>query len=125
MADDILPGDLRDFISRYIDSIAELEALLLLRANSGEAWDAAKVAQRLYASEQDTAEVLARLCADELLSCEGGLYRYSGATPELARLVDRLAEAYAQHLIPVTNMIHAKPRRIRQFADAFKFRKDR
>jgi hypothetical protein len=45
--------------------------------------------------------------------------------PEEARMVDRLADAYAKHLIPVTNMIHAKPRRIREFADAFRFRKDR
>lgn len=125
MADDFLPGDLRDFIIRYIDSIAELEALLLLRANSAEPWTAAKVARRLYASEQDTTEVLARLCADGLLSCEGENYRYASETPELEHFVDRLAEAYSQHLIPVTNMIHAKPRRIRQFADAFKFRKDR
>jgi hypothetical protein len=125
MADDFLPGDLRDFIIRYIDSIAELEALLLLRANRDEEWTAAKVGQRLYASEPDTAEVLARLCADGLLSCEEGTYRYASITPEIERLVDHLAEAYSQHLIPVTNMIHAKPRRIRQFADAFKFRKDR
>jgi hypothetical protein len=40
-------------------------------------------------------------------------------------MIDRLAESYAKQLIPITNLIHGKPRRIRQFADAFKFRKDR
>ena len=40
-------------------------------------------------------------------------------------MVDRTAETYRRQLIAVTNMIHAKPRRIRQFADAFKFKKDR
>ena len=40
-------------------------------------------------------------------------------------MIDRLADSYAKQLIPITNMIHSKPRRIRQFADAFKFRKDR
>jgi hypothetical protein len=125
MVDDPVPGDLRDFIVRYIDSIAQLEALLLLRANPADEWTPAEVAARLYTSEQDAAEVLARLCDDALAFCNKGIYRFGCETTELRDLVDRLAEAYSQHLIPVTNMIHAKPRRIRQFADAFKFRKDK
>ncbi len=52
------------------------------------------------------------------------MYRYECAS-EARQKVDRLASVYSRHLIPVTNMIHAKPRRIREFADAFKFRKDR
>ena len=39
-------------------------------------------------------------------------------------MVELLAEHYKRHLIPITNLIHAKPRRIRQFADAFKLKKD-
>jgi hypothetical protein len=35
-----------------------------------------------------------------------------------------VAALYAANLIPVTNLIHAKPSRIREFADAFKLRKD-
>jgi hypothetical protein len=125
MADDLIPGDLRDFILRYIDSIAQLEALLLLRAHAGEEWDAKQTAARLYAGEPEVAEVLARLCADGLLCCNQGLYRYAPQSPEQQAIVERLAAAYARHLIPVTNMIHGKPRRIREFADAFRFRKDR
>ena len=125
MADEIIPGDLRDFIGRYIDSIGQLEALLLLRAHPQEGWDARRTAARLYASEAEVVEFLARLCADGLLSCNDAIYRFAPATPELRDMLDRLAAAYARHLIPVTNMIHSKPRRIREFADAFKFRKDR
>jgi hypothetical protein len=125
MVNDPVPGNLRDFIVRYIDSIAQLEALLLLRANPADEWTPAEVAARLYTSEQDAAEVLARLCDDALAFCNEGIYHFGCETTELRDLVDRLAEAYSQQLIPVTNMIHAKPRRIRQFADAFKFRKDK
>ena len=125
MPDDLMPEDLRDFILGHIDSIVQLEALLLLRRNPNEDWDAAKTAKRLYASEQEVADVLARLCADGLLICSYGIYRYGCASVELERMVDRLAEVYAHHLIPVTNMIHTKPSRIREFADAFKLRKDR
>jgi hypothetical protein len=125
MADEIISDDLREFILRYIDSIVQLEALLLLRAHPDVDWDVKTATARLYASEPEVGEILARLCGDGFLSCAEGRYRYSPQMPEEARMVDRLADAYAKHLIPVTNMIHAKPRRIREFADAFRFRKDR
>jgi DNA-binding IclR family transcriptional regulator len=124
MADEHLPDELRDFIVRHIDSVAQLEALLLLRANPHETWDVARTAKRLYASESEAAMVLARLCQDGLLNCQDETFRYQ-PEPAAAATVDRLAEAYAHQLIAVTNIIHAKPRRIREFADAFKFRKDR
>jgi hypothetical protein len=83
------------------------------------------MAKRLYVTEQEVAEVLVLLCHDGLLSVNERVYRYSGGTPEQQELVDRLSTLYSRQLIPVTNVIHAKPRRIRQFADAFRFRKDR
>jgi len=125
MAHDLVPDALRDFINRYIDSIAQLEALLMLRSSPAEGWDAGKIAKRLYIGEQEAAEVLARLSGDGFLSCTEGVYRYSCSVPEQQSMVDQLAAVYSRHLIPVTNLIHAKPRRIREFADAFKFRKDR
>ena len=124
MTDQPVPNDVRIFIQRHIDSVAQLEALLLLRANPGEEWAAGKIADRLYTTEEEILAVLARLCGDGLLSCRNGIFRYECGAEE-QRMVDRLADVYSRQLIPVTNMIHAKPRRIREFADAFKFRKER
>jgi hypothetical protein len=123
MADDVIPDEIRDFILRHIDSVAQLEALLLLRANSNESWDAARAAARLYTGEEEIKAVLLQLCADGLLSHKDDFYRYE-CSPETMATVDRLADVYRRHLIPVTNVIHTKPRRIREFANAFKFRKD-
>jgi hypothetical protein len=125
MADDPIPADLREFILRYVDSVAHLEALLLLRANPQTAWDIAATARRLYTSEHQAEEVLGQLCAEGLIARESDLYRYAGQSAETLAMIDRLAEFYSKQLIPITNLIHGKPRRIRQFADAFKFRKDR
>jgi hypothetical protein len=125
MQQDGIPDDVRDFILRHIDSVAQLEALLLLRRTPGERWDLAGIAQRLYAGEQEVADAVGRLCGDGLLSCNEGIYSYACEPAELRRTVDRLAEVYSRQLIPVTNLIHSKPRRIREFANAFKFRKDR
>jgi hypothetical protein len=125
MVDDSIPGEVRDFILRYVDSVAYLEALLLLRRSPGEDWTVERTARRLYATEQEITDVLARLCDDGLVSVNDGIYRYDCASEEQRAAVERLAEVYTRHLIPVTNLVHAKPRRIREFADAFKLRKDR
>jgi len=125
LADDLIPENLRDFILRHIDSIAQLEALLLLRRNPDETWTAEAAAKRLYISEADAANVLDRLCTDGLLHCNDHLYRFAGQSDEQRQMVDRLADTYSRHLIQVTNLIHTKPRRLREFADAFKIRKER
>ena len=125
MADELISEDLRDFILGHIDSIAQLEALLLLRRNPNETWTTATAARRLYISENEAMGALQHLCANGLLSCSGDHYRFTGQSDDDHRMVDKLADAYARHLIPVTNLIHGKPRRLREFSDAFKIRKDR
>ena len=124
MPDDLIPSDVRDFILRYIDFVGQLEALLLLRSNPNENWDVARIAKRLYIAEPETTEILSPLCQNGLLTMVGGLYRYQVGSSDQAAILNRLAAIYSRHLIPVTNVIHGKPRRIRQFADAFKFRKE-
>jgi len=128
MAKDSLPYDVELFILRSIDSIAQLEALLLLRGNQAEEWEIGKVAGRLYISEQETATLLKRLNDEGFIAARGDpllRYQYQPRSAELAQMIDRLAEIYAKQLVPVTNLIHAKPRtRIQEFADAFRLRKD-
>ena len=71
--------------------------------------------------------MLGRLYTDGfLVLIDQGLhvYQYHPRSHRLAQLVDQVAEFYARYLIPVTNLIHAKPRtRVQEFADAFKLRK--
>jgi hypothetical protein len=121
---DPLPAELREFLALHIDSIAQLEALLLLRSAPDEVWDIPRCAERLYIGEREASETLAHLADHGLLVHEPGGYRFHPQTQDLADLVSLLTEHYRRHLIPVTNLVHAKPRRIRQFADAFKLKKD-
>jgi hypothetical protein len=127
MTDDLIPGDIEDFLLRHIDSVAQLEALLLLRTNAELVWSADTLAKRLYIPIQETAEILARLCADGFLAAQSSeplLYQYHCASSEQAHMVDQVAEFYARYLIPVTHLIHTKPRtRVQEFADAFRLRK--
>lgn len=124
MPSDSIPDDVRGFVSRYIDTIAELEALLLLRRERSAPWTAVELSQRLYITEAAASDVLTKLSADDLIVNDEMGFRYS-ATSELAALVDKVAETYRQQLIPMTHLVHSKPGRIREFANAFKLRKDR
>jgi hypothetical protein len=124
MVDDGIPAELRDFIAKSIDSVGQLEALLLLRDNPGKTWDVAQLAKRLYVNEAEAAAIFAHLIEQGFVIEQDGSYRYDGEGKQTA-VIDRLAEAYARQLIPITNLIHTKPRRIRAFADAFKIKRDK
>lgn len=128
MTEDPIPDDIKKFVVENIDSVAQLEALLLLRNNSDEQWSVQAIAKRLYINEQETMPLLARLGAAGLILStydKPPLYIYQPGSTDLVRLVDRLAETYSRHLVPITNLIHSKPRtRIQEFADAFKLRKE-
>ena len=125
MADPYVPDVVREFIIKRIDSIAQIEALLLIRSNSQEEWSAAQIAARLYVSEAEAADALDRLCAADFLRSLDGKYRLDGIPSQHAALIDQQLAVYTQHLIPVTDIVHTKLRRIGSFADAFRFRKDR
>lgn len=124
MADEVIPPDVREFILRNIDSIAQLEALLLLLQQPGVKWSAASLSEHLYIETDEAAEVLQHLCEAGLAGCDDAIYWFNDAPTGQTEVVRRLAELYSSHLIPVTNIVHAKPSSIRKFAAAFKFRKD-
>ena len=113
-----IPGELRAFISRHLDSVAQLEALLLFRAHAETIWTPENLAARLYISAEQAIPLLASMREDRLIEA------VDQGTAEQRQVIDRLADYYASHLVAVTNLIHAKPRRIREFAKAFRLKKD-
>ena len=72
---------------------------------------------------------MARLHADGFVASAGEedpVYRYQPHTAHLQQMIDSLAEFYGKHLVPITNLIHSKPKnRVQEFADAFRLRKDK
>jgi hypothetical protein len=121
-----LPADVRRFILTSIPSVPYLEAVLLLRAEPQKEWDAALLARRLYVPERTGAELVEQLRSSGIAtgSGSGSAVRFE-PTPELAELIERVAQAYAANLVGVTDLIHSRiDRRAQQFADAFRFRKE-
>jgi hypothetical protein len=125
MADDLIPDDLRDFILKHFDSIAQLEALLLLRNESQVRWSAAAVAKRLYIDVTQASTILALHRSHGFFVLSDTEYRFECDGEDKRRMVDLLAGIYSRHVVPVTNIVHGKPPRIQEFADAFRLKKDK
>lgn len=124
--DPLLPVNVRAFILKYVDSVAELEALLLIHSTPDQAWDLVQLASRLYIGERDAEAVLQALHRRGLLAREGEAFRYGPVADALRADVDALAAAYPRFLIPISNLVHSKPAAsLRQFADAFRLREEK
>ena len=124
MTGDTIPHAVRELIAERLDSVPELEAVLLFRENPGRAWTAEEAGTRLYVSTTVAAYILETLAARGFFAAAGDTYRYQPEHVDLAIAVDQLAEAYRRHLVAITELIHAKPsRQVRDFANAFRLRK--
>ena len=123
-----LPDDLTRFVLTSIPSVPFLEAMLLLRNEPASAWDAKRLARRLYIGERAAAQLLEELHGAELIDIGDSAspcYRYGPAAESVRAIVDRLAEAYAVNLVEITNLIHSgSAKKAQRFADAFRLRKD-
>jgi hypothetical protein len=121
-----LPGPVKEFLLDHIDSIPELEALLLARTERGMHWLPATLAARLYVDVRTATAVLDALERRGLLMRGEAGFSYGPKTPELEAAVEALTDAHRRFLIPVTSIIHSKTRTaLRDFADAFRLREEK
>jgi hypothetical protein len=129
MADDF-PEEVRRFILETINSVEQLEVLLLLRREAEQDWSAAAVGQALSTSTAAAGMRLTDLTSRGFLAATSAgsetTYRYASVAPERERLVDLLATTYAERRVAVISLIYSKPNdQVRAFADAFRLRKDK
>ncbi|HEU4681311.1 MAG TPA: hypothetical protein VFS51_06165 [Gemmatimonadales bacterium] len=121
-----IPDDVRRFLLQSIDSVEQLEILLLLHGSPATDWSPDAVAQHLYSNPASVARRLAALQAKEALSTNdlASTYRYRPGTPDLDATITRLAEVYRQRRVAVITAIASKPmENVRAFSDAFRLRK--
>jgi hypothetical protein len=126
MVDDAISEEVRRLILENIDSVAQLETLLLL-CRHREAWTPEEVAKRIYIDPATALTVLESLTRRGFCAASREdvvRFRYSPRTAERERLVEQLAEGYRTRLIPITTLIHSKSGGVRRFADAFRLREE-
>ncbi len=123
-----LPEAVCRLIAEHIDSVEQLEVLLLLWRHPSRGWAPEAVARELRIEPASADKRLEDLERGGFLQCRDRAcreYQYAPEPPERDGLVRGLAEGYAERRVTVINLIFSKPvDRIRTFADAFRLRKD-
>ncbi len=115
------------FLSERIDTVPQLEALLLLWQEPGKSWGAAEIAGRVYVSLETGQQILRSLQARQLATNDGGTsYRYSAEWDGSGALMAEVASTYRRHLVRIATFIHSRgSASVRDFARAFELKKDR
>jgi hypothetical protein len=119
-----LPREVLDFVADKIDTVPQLEALLLLWENPTRGWACEELAARLYVGRDACATLLEALRRRELVEVAEGetplRYRYRGAWDERGVVMQQVASAYRTQLVTIATLIHTKaPSSLREFARAF------
>jgi DNA-binding HxlR family transcriptional regulator len=124
---DPLPLSVRHFIAHQIESVAQLETLLLLRRESQRLWNARELSQRLYLSEKMCQVMLNDLERRMFLTraSDGDSVRYECTDATTDAMIASLEELYRERRVAVISEIHSTPiSKVQTFADAFRIRKD-
>ena len=122
-----LPPDVHQFLYQNIESVEQLEVLVLLLHRPERGWSPDEVARELYSHPASIARRLAMLLGQGLLrEIEPGCYQYAPRTTELHATVLRVAETYHERRVAVVTLIASKPiENVRAFSDAFRIRRPR
>jgi hypothetical protein len=118
----------KGFIGFAIKSVWALELLLFLRKNTQARpmWSIEALTRELRASPLIVREAVGAFRTAGLIAeDEKGDVRYAPASPYLENLVTDIAAEYAKRPLTVAREIYAADAaQIKNFADAFRFRKD-
>lgn len=116
------------FVAEKIDTVPQLEALLLLREDETRRWSEVEIAARVYVSRETAHSILEALQRRYLIVAEGDpqRYRYNPGHDGSRELLCEVATAYRRHLVPMATFIHSKASAsVLEFARAFDLKKDR
>jgi len=128
MTTDPLPGTVRELLSEHIQSVEQLEVLLLLRNSPQRAWTVDEVYEVIRSSHSSIQGRLLKFVSDGFLTEEKGppqTFRFAPRDLNLHSSVEQTATAYHGSRVRVIEAIFAPEADPAQsFADAFKLRKE-
>jgi hypothetical protein len=125
-----LSAEVAAFLGANIDTIPQMETLLLLHEGRDRTWTAAQIAARIYLDPHEVSSLLRRLQQRRLVEVGGeqeeeGSFRYD-ARWDAHGVMEKVAVAYRSQLIAVTRFVHGKASpAVLDFARAFDLKKDR
>jgi hypothetical protein len=122
-----LSEDVVRFLHQHIDSVEQLEVLLLARQSPGRSWSAEDMARELYSHPRSIQLRFHSLLGRGLLRESGaGHFQYAPRSGDLDRQVGLVAEAYRERRVAVISLIASKPMdNVKAFSDAFRLRRQK
>jgi hypothetical protein len=120
-----LPDNVHHFLHQNIDSVEQLEVLLLLWRTPARGWTSEEVATAVYSHPTSVVRRLALLLGQGLLrEREPGCYQYAPRTADLHETVSHLDHMYRERRVAVITLIASKPiENVRAFSEAFRIRR--
>ena len=114
-----------DFLLEQVDSIPELEMLLLLWRRCPAGCTVQQLASQLYISPVQAETVISALMRRGLvLPSDSEQFRYNDFSSEQNNLMSSVEDTYRKELIRITHLIHSKASPgVLAFARAFRLRK--
>lgn len=122
---EVVPPEVFQFIDRFIDSIEQLEVLLMLWRANGASLDPGAITRELGSNVESIVKRLANLALNGLSEEENGGFRYR-ADPHHEAVVIALARSYHERRVSIITYIINNPNKsLRAFSDAFRLRDPR
>lgn len=121
--------DVYEYILEKIESVPHLEAVILLWNSRPVGWSAEELASRIYVPAEKTEEILQDLLRQQLIQQVAGSpprFSYLPRNDEQNEWMFRVDTAYRREIVRISTMLHSKASpSVREFARAFRFKKDR
>lgn len=114
------------FLADNIDTVPQLETLLLVWQHPHRSWTIGDVAARLYIQSNTAAATLDALEKRRLVLRNGDpwQYRFDGRWDPQGTVMTAVAREYSRNLVIITKLIHSgTPSAIQEFARAFEIKK--
>lgn len=108
-----IPESVRRFLLTRVESIGQVEVLLLLRSAPEHEWSIDEISRELGSSASSVRDRLALLASQGIVTSRdvdgSTLHHYAPASEETRSMLDALAAAYKEYRVAVTNLIYAGP----------------
>lgn len=130
MPDLEVPYEVRQLIAKHLESMEQVEVLLLLARNAPRAWSVSDVASELRWPQRGAQQCLEDLGRGSLVrrigsGAGGGTYEYA-PTPADRESIATLMRLYDTRPLLLGRLIYDRPPTVaRSFADAFRIRHKR
>jgi hypothetical protein len=120
-----VPADVHRFLTGSIDSVEQLEVLLLVQRTPDRYWDAAGIADHLGLRQRDVAGSLEALARKNLLDVRLGetiKYRYEPATAPQRDVVQQINELWRDQRQQIVAAVAIERDGLNDFSEAFHLR---